>query len=650
MPATSAASLALAARLRELDDAALARVIRERALAPGGLRDIFDLAEALLDPAVIDRTLAGLTRPTLAALATAAERDAPLTVAELAAALERDAASVRAALAPAQDALLADLVDHTLTVWPAVAEVLAAWPARGLPDAAALRLAPPPPVLAPVDDVDRRALDRAAADRAFGLATAAGELLRALADSPARLLSRGGLALPESKRLAAAAACALEELPAVVDLLQCAGLVVSSGGALHASAAGTATVAGGAAGSAAARWRALAEGWLQALPAGLAALLAERVSSPWSPALWDLITWLHPAGGDALLERMRLQGVQAERLGLVVEGWPSILGGTLLTAGGDAAAEALAPLLPPEVDKVYLQHDLTVVSPGPLAAAVDAPLRRMADIESAGLAGRYRISAESVSRAIAAGETAESLLAFLHGCSLTGVPQPVQYLIEETARRFGTVRVRRLEAAEAAELGVPGARTLVGSDDAVLLEALTVDTATATLGLRRVDAARVVSRLDPAVVLATLVDARYPAVGEQRADDASTAGGSSASGSSAGTGAGGAGTSRRDGTSRATPAEAPGDEAVRAAVARIRAATSPEIEGDGAWVARQWQLALRGRLALRATVQLPDGSERAFELEPTGIAAGRVRGRDRIADVERTLPVASITALEPLDE
>ncbi|MCA1943197.1 MAG: hypothetical protein LDL15_06275, partial [Yonghaparkia sp.] len=64
---------------------------------------------------------------------------------------------------------------------------------------------------------------------------------------------------------------------------------------------------------------------------------------------------------------------------------------------------------------------------------------------------------------------------------------------------------------------------------------------------------------------------------------------------------------------------------------------------------RQWQLALRGRLMLRATVRLPDGTERSFELEPTGIAAGRVRGRDRIADVERTLPVASITALEPLE-
>ncbi len=634
MPATSAASLALAARLRGLDDVTLSQVIRERGIAAAGLRDIFDLAEALLDPAVIDRTLASLTRPTLAALATAAEYTAAVRLADLSARLDRDAGTVHADLSPAVDALLADLGGDEVTVWPAVAEVLSGWPARGLPDSAALRLAPPPPALAPVDDVDRRAGDRVAAERAFEVATASAEVLRAVAEVPARLLARGGLGLPESKRLAVAAGCELEELPALVDLLERADLVASVGGALRATAAGAAAVAGGAAGSPAARWRVLAEGWLQALPPGLAALLTERVEAPWSAALLDLITWLYPAGGDALRERLRLRGAQAERLGLVVEGWPSILGRTLLSAGAEAAADTLVPLLPPEVDRVYLQHDLTIVSPGPLAGAVDSRLRRLADLESAGLAGRYRLSAESVSRAIALGESAESLLTFLAGCSLTGVPQPVQYLIEETARRFGAVRVGSLDAADAASLGAAGARTVVRSDDAVLLEAVTVDSATASLGLRRVDARRVVSRLDPEVVLATLLEARYPAAGERP--------GSAESGVVDNA-------EKPANPSRAVDADEPGDEAVRAAVARIRAATNPEIEGDGAWVARQWQLALRGRLPLRATVRLPDGSERAFELEPTGIAAGRVRGRDRIADVERTLPVSSITALEPLE-
>ena len=90
-------------------------------------------------------------------------------------------------------------------------------------------------------------------------------------------------------------------------------------------------------------------------------------------------------------------------------------------------------------------------------------------------------------------------------------------------------------------------------------------------------------------------------------------------------------------------------DSVADAVARIRSGSTVGTDGDDAWVGRQWELAVRGKLAVRATVRLPDGSERSFDLEPTGIAAGRVRGRDRDADVERTLPIASITGLEPLE-
>ena len=41
-----------------------------------------------------------------------------------------------------------------------------------------------------------------------------------------------------------------------------------------------------------------------------------------------------------------------------------------------------------------------------------------------------------------------------------------------------------------------------------------------------------------------------------------------------------------------------------------------------------------------------DGGEYEFVLEPIGLANGRLRGRDRKADIERTLPLANITKLE----
>jgi hypothetical protein len=45
---------------------------------------------------------------------------------------------------------------------------------------------------------------------------------------------------------------------------------------------------------------------------------------------------------------------------------------------------------------------------------------------------------------------------------------------------------------------------------------------------------------------------------------------------------------------------------------------------------------------------MPDGTEREFTIEATGLGGGRLRGLDRAVDVERTLPVSSISGIRPL--
>jgi len=65
--------LTLASRLRALDDQELRRTIEIRAVSPTGIRDFFDLAEALLDPSAIQRAVAHLDRATLALLAVAGD-------------------------------------------------------------------------------------------------------------------------------------------------------------------------------------------------------------------------------------------------------------------------------------------------------------------------------------------------------------------------------------------------------------------------------------------------------------------------------------------------------------------------------------------------------------------------------------------------
>jgi hypothetical protein len=73
--------------------------------------------------------------------------------------------------------------------------------------------------------------------------------------------------------------------------------------------------------------------------------------------------------------------------------------------------------------------------------------------------------------------------------------------------------------------------------------------------------------------------------------------------------------------------------------------SKPGINPDSDDVTRQIQLAIKNRVRLNITVSTSSGDSHEFLLEPTGIANGRLRAKDRKADIERTLPLSSITAV-----
>jgi hypothetical protein len=159
----------------------------------------------------------------------------------------------------------------------------------------------------------------------------------------------------------------------------------------------------------------------------------------------------------------------------------------------DAAATRLAGLLPEPVEHLLLQADLTAVAPGPLAPGLAAEVDLLADVESRGAATVYRFTAASVRRALDAGRTAEDVLATLEGASPTGVPQPLQYLVRDVARRHGLVRV-----------GSAGSY-LRGEDPAALAELL-ADRRLVRLGLRRLAPTVLAAQADGPAVLAALRD------------------------------------------------------------------------------------------------------------------------------------------------
>ncbi|MGH1525940.1 helicase-associated domain-containing protein [Leifsonia sp. L25] len=369
------------------------------------------------------------------------------------------------------------------------------------------------------------------------------------------------------------------------------------------------------------RWRALAGAWLDGLPDDVRALLTERSRSPWGASLRAHLAWLYPAAVAETEQRVDQYIREAEWLGVTAGRSPGSAGALLLEAGPAEATAAMVAHFPAEVSQVYLQHDLTVISPGPLAPDVEARLRTMADLESRALASTFRFSAASIDRAVTAGETAASIHDFLAAVSLTGVPQPLDYLIADAVERHGRVRVRD------AEQGGEG-KAVVRSDDATLLGTIAVDQSLSALRLLRADARTLVSRFPRDVVYWALSDARYPVVAEDASGALVTP-------------------QRRRVAERTAPA-ATRDPAAEL-VARLREADGSEADTGEQWLARQLDQAVRARQTVMVQVAMPDGRLVDYLLEPTGIGGGRLRGRDRAADIERTLPLSSVKGLRSVD-
>ncbi len=68
-------------------------------------------------------------------------------------------------------------------------------------------------------------------------------------------------------------------------------------------------------------------------------------------------------------------------------------------------------------------------------------------------------------------------------------------------------------------------------------------------------------------------------------------------------------------------------------------------DAAAAWLGRELEQAVRAKATIVVVVRLPGGDERTFTLEASGLGGGRLRGRDKGADVERTLPVTSIVSV-----
>ncbi|WP_433263563.1 helicase-associated domain-containing protein [Actinosynnema sp. CS-041913] len=145
----------------------------------------------------------------------------------------------------------------------------------------------------------------------------------------------------------------------------------------------------------------------------------------------DLV-WSRPAAHSPAATEAAL--VEAETIGLVALGALTTLGRAVL-AGEEAAVAA--DFVPPAASKACLRPDLTAVVAGLPSRELGAAL----DLAADPVDGGWRFCAASVRRALDAGNTPERLLARLAEVAEHGVPQTLERLVREVARRHGRLSV-----------------------------------------------------------------------------------------------------------------------------------------------------------------------------------------------------------------
>jgi hypothetical protein len=243
---------------------------------------------------------------------------------------------------------------------------------------------------------------------------------------------------------------------------------------------------------------------LAALPEGQA---------PDARSLAARIRWRRPMRRAEIIEAVTDAVLrEAEWLGITGRGALSNAGRLLIDtvvgaagaarpANPSAAEEAINTHLPSAVEHVLLQADLTAVAPGRLEGSLAQFMRLVADVESRGGATVYRFSPGSVRRALDAGWSSAQVLGTLQNASRTPVPQPLEYLVGDVARRHGQTRVGAVTS-------------YIRSDDTTVLDTMVADRALAPLQLRRVAPTVVVSAAHSLVVLEMLRENGFSPVAE----------------------------------------------------------------------------------------------------------------------------------------
>ena len=392
-----------------------------------------------------------------------------------------------------------------------------------------------PPALTGVKH-DAATVDAAAGQQVSDLLVLVDELAAEWGPRPPRVLRAGGLAVRDLRRLATVLDLPERRAAFVAELALTAGLV-GDDGSLEPVWAPTPAYDDWQQLPGAGRWAALAQAWLVSTrashlvggtPAGGSGTVnalgpdvqwpparglrrdvlseLERLedgTAPPAAAIVEALRWRRPRRLPHTIDTVVAAALEeAEWVGVTGRGALSRAGRTLLADAGPAAlAEAIHPHLPTPVEHVLLQADLTAIAPGPLEGGLAQFMRLVADVESRGGATVYRFTPDSVRRCLDAGWSVDQVLSALTDGSHTPVPQPLEYLVRDVARRHGQTRVGSVAS-------------YIRCDDEATLGAMVADRALGALQLRSIAPTVLVSPVGAATALDFLRDAGYAPAAE----------------------------------------------------------------------------------------------------------------------------------------
>jgi len=220
-------------------------------------------------------------------------------------------------------------------------------------------------------------------------------------------------------------------------------------------------------------------------------LTANKEVDPDISKIQSLIRWQTPQRFNGEFVEWTLR--EAEWLGVTGQGAISSFGIAFLNNLDDLGVEAA---LPKPVDHILIQADNSAIAPGPLTVELSNMIGTIADIESRGGATVYRFSESSIRRGLDHGQTGDQIKDFLKKTSKTPMPQPLEYLINDVAKRHGKLRVG-------------SATSYLRCEDEGIIQQILHDKKLEHLRFRKLAAQVLITEVELAECIATLRESGY---------------------------------------------------------------------------------------------------------------------------------------------